>query len=457
MAGTISFEVQRDQRSGRIPVWFENPARPNLNVIPSSTLASILVKKVIVKKGTLRYHRNNKNKYVDVSKDYKNCFNVTMLEKVNTGHYGKQRYLVEDEFYPILHRLITRRRSWGLTFQFHGYSTFMTRVIKWTKGVLIHFEEPLTLVYLVPLAYLNFHTTLTQMYGGPFMSIRIRGLPILGAMYKESFPLNKDTIDHNKYPIIAMNLFGSNSAWLYLSFLGEAANHLDHPSKGNTIFPNHYIIGWLVELFPYLDRHHPDSDCLGCLVADLHYARLDMFLGMVDIFLLGQLTSALRQQRSVMDLAQAYPVLQRQDIGVRVYVPPSYYEGGIDVIIGIISCCDSAKHLFASKARVSQSLNALCSIIIIYKLSTREIYWLSSKTVEIFGIVETVAHINDKGQHNNLPSEASKLILKEQKILKEKEWLHKMREDLTIQQQNLIEAESKLEPSLDLKKREVDK
>jgi len=36
---------------------------------------------------------------------------------------------------------------------------------------------------------------------------------------------------------------------------------------------------------------------------------------------------ALRQQRSIMDLAKVYVHLQRTDTGAKFYVPPSYYEG----------------------------------------------------------------------------------------------------------------------------------
>ena len=32
--------------------------------------------------------------------------------------------------------------------------------------------------------------------------------------------------------------------------LGDAARNPDYPSKANTIFPIHYVIGWLAELFP---------------------------------------------------------------------------------------------------------------------------------------------------------------------------------------------------------------
>ncbi|KAJ8426817.1 hypothetical protein Cgig2_022598 [Carnegiea gigantea] len=43
--------------------------------------------------------------------------------------------------------------------------------------------------------------------------------------------------------------------------LREAASHPDYLGKANAIFPSHYVIGWLVELFPYLCRHRPNSDC----------------------------------------------------------------------------------------------------------------------------------------------------------------------------------------------------
>ncbi|KAJ8431910.1 hypothetical protein Cgig2_013658 [Carnegiea gigantea] len=65
----------------------------------------------------------------------------------------------------------------------------------------------------------------------------------------------------------------------------------------------------------------------------------------------------------------------------------------IEVIIGIMSGHDFAKDLLASRAWVSQSLSALYSMVDIYKLSTMEIYWLSFKIEEIFGIVETIVKI----------------------------------------------------------------
>ena len=56
--------------------------------------------------------------------------------------------------------------------------------------------------------------------------------------------------------------------------LGEAASNPDHPKKGNTIFPNHYVICWLAELFPCLYRRLLDSDCLGNFPSLVYYARM---------------------------------------------------------------------------------------------------------------------------------------------------------------------------------------
>ncbi|KAJ8435462.1 hypothetical protein Cgig2_021095 [Carnegiea gigantea] len=157
MDGTIDNErapLQDRQECGYGPYYQRSSSLQSFNVIPSSTLTSILVKKVRVKQGTLPYRRNDENKCVDVSKNYENYFNVVVLEKVNTKRRGPKIYPDEEEFYPALHRL----------------------------------------AYLVSLVYLNFHTILTQMYGEPVLS------------FGEFSPLNKDLADHNKYPTTVIEL-----------------------------------------------------------------------------------------------------------------------------------------------------------------------------------------------------------------------------------------------------------
>jgi len=65
------------------------------------------------------------------------------------------------------------------------------------------------------------------------------------------------------------------------------------------------------------------------------------------------------------------------------------------MIIGLISSHGSTRDLLASRARVSQSLDALRSMIGIHKLSTIEIFCLSSKIEELCDVVESVMHIEE--------------------------------------------------------------
>jgi len=69
---------------------------------------------------------------------------------------------------------------------------------------------------------------------------------------------------------------------------------------------------------------------------------------------------------------------------------------GVHVIISMISDHGSVKTLLANRSRVSQSLTALRSLIDVYKLSTIEICWLSSKIEPIFGITESIVHIEEQ-------------------------------------------------------------
>ena len=56
--------------------------------------------------------------------------------------------------------------------------------------------------------------------------------------------------------------------------LGEATSHPDYPGEANVIFPSHYIIGWLAELFPCLYRRRPNSDCPSDFPTLVRYAGL---------------------------------------------------------------------------------------------------------------------------------------------------------------------------------------
>ncbi|KAJ8430318.1 hypothetical protein Cgig2_028774 [Carnegiea gigantea] len=101
MDGTLGNErapLQDGRECDYNPYYQHLDSLQSLNVIPSSTLTSILVRKVRVKQGTLCYHQNDENKYVDVSKDYEIYSNATILQKVNTKHREPEIYLLRRNF-----------------------------------------------------------------------------------------------------------------------------------------------------------------------------------------------------------------------------------------------------------------------------------------------------------------------------------------------------------------------
>ncbi|KAJ8433641.1 LOW QUALITY PROTEIN: hypothetical protein Cgig2_026821 [Carnegiea gigantea] len=217
--------LENGQECGYRPYYRRSSSLRNLNAIPSSTLTSVLVRKIRVKQGTLRYHRNDENKCVDVSKDYENYFNATVLKKVNTERRGPEIYPTEGKFYPALHMLFTARRNWGPTSQFQSRSTFMFGVIEWTKRVLTRFEESLKQVGIFGTFPYHFNAnvwrafcelwdplTNTLHHGAGEVGIsrcdleRVGGLPILGDIYEEFLPQNKDLVGHNKYPAAVAEL-----------------------------------------------------------------------------------------------------------------------------------------------------------------------------------------------------------------------------------------------------------
>ncbi|KAJ8428043.1 hypothetical protein Cgig2_007620 [Carnegiea gigantea] len=243
--------------------------------------------------------------------------------------------------------------------------------------------------------------------------------------------------------------------------LGEAASHLDHPGKANTFFPIYYAIGWLVELFPSLYRRRPDGDYPGGFLSLVYYAGL-----LSSKLSLPQARHVFRDRRylslrdssyredsrngeDVIDMglldedfkfflsirSSILPAQPSDSKGMQwiLHKPMLIFKGEIEGLSSMFLLPIVKEELLASRARVSQSLSALRSMIDIYKLSTIEIYWFSSKIEEIFSIVETAVKIKDlvyvdrvktcsskithiEDQLNNLSSKASKLKVKEQEV-----------------------------------------
>ncbi|KAJ8426818.1 hypothetical protein Cgig2_022599 [Carnegiea gigantea] len=179
-------------------------------VTSSLILTSILLKKVRIKQGTLHYHQDDQNKCVDVSKDYENYFNATVFEKVDTERCGGEGYPAEDQFYPALHRLLTRRRNWG-PLNFYDKKPLKQAGIFDVVGAYQfshHFDANIWRAFCELWGPLT--NTLHHRLGEVGISLydleRIGGLPVLGAIYEEFLPPNTDLANYNKYPITAVEL-----------------------------------------------------------------------------------------------------------------------------------------------------------------------------------------------------------------------------------------------------------
>jgi len=62
-------------------------------------------KKDRIWKGTLEYTRNEERGCIDVCRAQENCYNATLLEKVNSEHGTEEKYPVTQHFYPAFAKL----------------------------------------------------------------------------------------------------------------------------------------------------------------------------------------------------------------------------------------------------------------------------------------------------------------------------------------------------------------
>ncbi|KAJ8430067.1 hypothetical protein Cgig2_028779 [Carnegiea gigantea] len=351
MDGTLGNErapLENGQECSYRPYYRRSSSLRSLNAIPSTTLISILVRKVKVKQGTLCYYRNDKKKYDNVSKDYENYFNATVLKKVNTE--------------PLTHFEESLKQV-GI-FGAVGVSQFS-----------YHFDANVWWAFCELWGLLT--NTLHHGVGEIGISLYtlewIGGLPILRDIYEEFLPQNKDLS-----PSTAKDVMDPAQAHADLQRRDTGAKFYVPPSyyEGET-----------------LDQQDARTRKIGIPLPEAPTVAIEHSnLVVTAIILVSEMSD---------DLVEAVPI---QSIPASLaslfcnlkedWVRESILKG-VEVIIDIISGHGSARELIASRARVFQSLSALRSIIDIYNLNTIEICWLSSKIEEIFGVVKTVVKIED--------------------------------------------------------------
>ncbi|KAJ8426541.1 hypothetical protein Cgig2_002061 [Carnegiea gigantea] len=308
MDGTLGNEkapLENRRECGYGPYCRRSNSLRNLNAIPSSTLTSILVRKVRVKQGTLRYHRNDKNKCIDVSKDYENYFNATVLEKVS--YYKKElgadilisRPLNFYDVEPLKQAGIFGAtgvsqfsyhfdaNTWGAFCELWGSLTNTLYHGAGEVGISLYDLERLDHFYREYLVYLAYEeqtdSEKEKVETKKRSSIRIShqkqmtDLNIIAegeiaaflAFWLSRFilPHDKEIIRPEEFVMAALMASGQRVSlaptvldYIYHG-IEDAISNPDYPGKANTIFHIHYVIGWLAELFPCLYRHRPDSDC----------------------------------------------------------------------------------------------------------------------------------------------------------------------------------------------------
>ncbi|KAJ8431097.1 hypothetical protein Cgig2_007513 [Carnegiea gigantea] len=390
------------------------------NVTIDLVIGCVLAKKARIKQGALRYRRHNENKCVDVSKDYENYFNATVLEKVNTERHAGEGYPAKDEFYPALHAGI---------FGAVGVSQFPYHFNTNVWRAFCELWGPLT----------NTLRHGTGEVGISFYDLeRIGGLPVLGAIYEKFLPPNIDLAYYNKFSATVVELlcihaelckFHNRKYVVYFAY-GEQTDSQKGKVEAKKKSPlcitcqermtilnvqlrqSYFLLSTIAAqimailvtflvlfiMLAYLvvnfhsqvmhvfrngrylslrvSSYHEDS-CNGRDVIDMGLPDED-FKFLLSIrssilprrfarqFRLDQgipsnrlsFVRALRQQMSIMDLAQAYA--DPQSCANEKPSVSSFEK-------------EKPRDLSASKARAFQSLSALRSIIDIYKLSTIEI------------------------------------------------------------------------------------
>ncbi|KAJ8438665.1 hypothetical protein Cgig2_031630 [Carnegiea gigantea] len=250
MDGTLGNEralLQDGRECDYGPYYRRSDSLQSLNVISSSTSTSVLVRKVRVKQGILRYRRNDENKCIGVSKDYDNYFNVTVLKKVNTKRRGPEIYPAEEQFHNVDH---------------------------------IYYDLWLDHFYREYLLYFAYGEQTDSEKGKVETKKRS---PLCISRRERITNLNvaaEEVVRPETFVVTALTASGQRIAlaptvlgYIYHD-LGEVASHPDYPGKANTIFPIHYVICWLAELFPSLYHRRLDSDYPGDFPSLVYYASL---------------------------------------------------------------------------------------------------------------------------------------------------------------------------------------
>ncbi|KAJ8432611.1 LOW QUALITY PROTEIN: hypothetical protein Cgig2_032892 [Carnegiea gigantea] len=308
--GNESAPLENGQECGHGLYYRRSSSLQILNAIPSSTLTSILVREVRVKQGTLRYRRNDENKCVDVSRSTFMLGVMEWTEQVLTRfeeplkqagifsangvsqfpyHFDANVWRDFCELWgPLTNTLHHGAGEVGISlYDFERIYTFLEIYM---RNSCPKIKIWWAIINILPQIFGVLYLWRTKTDSGKEKVETKKRSPLHISCQKRmadlnitaegelaaflAFWLSRFVLPHDKEVIrpetfVMATLMASGQrvslapavlGYIYHG-LGDAANNPDYPGKANTIFPMHYVIGWLAKLFPCLYRRRPDSDC----------------------------------------------------------------------------------------------------------------------------------------------------------------------------------------------------
>ncbi|KAJ8423786.1 LOW QUALITY PROTEIN: hypothetical protein Cgig2_023108 [Carnegiea gigantea] len=350
-------------------------------------------KKDRIQKGTLEYTRNDEHGCIDVCRTQENCFNATVLKKVTLTVVVRKSIQSHNTFTQNLRDFLKTSGAGDVYEEFFPRNDLLCDPTKYLPTVVELLRIHAELCHFNKCDYVFYNWWLDHFYRGELSLVS-------GQNQRKNSP--PQVSSRPCISILKVTREGELAAFIafWLSHLGcyTTVDFRDGciTSKGQRLSLLPAVLGYIYHGLRQA-ASHPDHPVDAGATLPIHYVIAELF-------------PRLYSHRPDHKCLKEYPTR------------------GLAEILLIWGC---RVMIFS----ISYSLSSIC--------------WLSSKIEEIFGIVESVAQIEesvdiDRGQLDNLSNEASNMRLKEQEILKEEERINKIREDLT----RAI--------SLDLKKKEAE-
>ena len=165
--------------------------------------------------GILEFDSKNDEGVIKVCRNCGPQFDALTLVLVNNEAHGDKKFMVEPNFYPILHKFLKDKTHWERNYLFPGCANYQFFLMEWTELILGNYKDildqaniygavavsryPYHIAPGVMKAFIELWSPLTNTFhqGGGEMSISfhdlkvIGDLPIFGIPYEKFIPTNE--------------------------------------------------------------------------------------------------------------------------------------------------------------------------------------------------------------------------------------------------------------------------